>query len=352
MIRKPIGKLIDKLGSKLFSLRALIHVCDNWPDLLKVYFFGGQTYTTLRDYRGNELSLRFDEKNMNKVIQLAGVLFRCWGKYELSGDTISIHFTHSKESFRLPEVLSNETHFRNLSMFSLLSRLNANVKPLDEGHYMSFIDGLTWVVRKKVLSDTEGGPLLPYLHEPYEYRAWFTRALKGGGIFIDVGAYVGGYAIRACKIRSCLVVALEPDGENFSLLMMNIELNRCSRIHALNVAAGANEELKPLYAPEPRMPTLSYSLVRKGVLRGYVKVMPLDEVVLSIVGDCGVQLMKIDVEGAELEVLKGAMGTLNRTHYLMIEVWPHTENQVLDLLKKCKFNLVDVCKYNAFFKRT
>lgn len=364
MIKELIDKSISKLGSRLLSLRALLRVCDNWPDVLKVYFLGGQAHVALRDYKSVELSLRFDENSVNKVIQLARALFRCWGKYELRGDTISIHFTHHKESFRLPEVISNEIHFADLFGFSQLSHFNADARPLDEGHYIVFIDDLAWVVRKGVLTDIVEGPLLPYLHEPYEYRAWFLRALKAGGIFIDVGAYVGGYSIRACKLGA-EVVALEPDGKNFLIHERNCKLNQCSRIRALNVAAGVKKGIKPLYAQELADAGM-YSLVREGVLRGYVKVVPLDEAVLPIVSDCKVQLMKIDVEGAELEVLEGGLDALNRTRYLMIEVWPHTENHVLDLLKKRKFKLVDtrrfpnknnhnVCYgplYNAFFKRT
>jgi FkbM family methyltransferase len=151
-------------------------------------------------------------------------------------------------------------------------------------------------------------------------------------------------------------VSLEPDRESFSLLQRNIELNKCSKVHALNLAAGAKEETRPLYAPVDD--GYGYSLMRKGVDRGYVKVMPLDKAVLPFIGDSPVELTKIDVEGAELEVLNGATAILNRSKHLMIEIWPDNWNQVRRVLEG-RFKRVSIGRrwsptheVNVFLKRT
>ncbi len=122
------------------------------------------------------------------------------------------------------------------------------------------------------------------------------------------------------------VISLEPDPSNFARLVRNIRLNKCSRIHALNIAAGSNQETRTLYL-DPRNPI--FSLVGKGAPRGFVRVAPLDEAVQPVISDSKVGLTNIDVEAAELEVLSGAAETLSRTSYVMIEIWPHTAKQVL-----------------------
>jgi FkbM family methyltransferase len=173
---------------------------------------------------------------------------------------------------------------------------------------------------------------------------------------VDAGAYVGGYSVRASKLGA-EVVSLEPDRESFSLLQRNLEFNKCSKVHSLNVAAGVKEEMKPLYAPDND--GYGHSLMRKGAARGDVEVKPLDKAVLPFVGDSPVQLTKIDVEGAELEVLNGATAILDRSNYLMIEIWPHNWDRVLNLLRRHKFKRVDIGRrwsgtneVNVFFRRT
>jgi hypothetical protein len=72
--------LVDILGSKLLSIRALADVFDHWPGLLRVYVVGGRTHVRFHDYRGNELPLIFDKTNVNMAIMFARVPFRTWRK--------------------------------------------------------------------------------------------------------------------------------------------------------------------------------------------------------------------------------------------------------------------------------
>lgn len=333
-----------------------MNVFDNWPQLLKVHFLGGRGSAKIRDEKGNELLLTFDDKNVGKAFELARECFRRRDKYELRGDSITIRFAHHSESFGLPALLSNNAEFRAFLDLFFLSNFDADLRPLDEKHYMVKMKDLARIVRKAYQADIETGPCLPYLHEPHEYESWFVNALRRGGIFVDVGVYVGGYSVRACKLGA-EVVSLEPDKKNFALLQRNLELNKCSKVHALNLAAGVKEEERPLYAPDDD--GYGYSLMRKGVARGDVKVMPLDKAVLPFVGDSPVELTKIDVEGAELDVLNGATAILNRSNYLMIEIWPHNWNPVLNSLRRLRFKRVDIGRrwsgtneVNVFFKRT
>lgn len=66
-----------------------------------------------------------------------------------------------------------------------------------------------------------------------------------------------------------------------------------------------------------------------------VEVAPLDEIVEELgLSDRAVRLLKIDVEGSEVEVLKGALNVLQRTDYIIFEASKTTLNSCLRLLPK------------------
>jgi FkbM family methyltransferase len=74
------------------------------------------------------------------------------------------------------------------------------------------------------------------MHEAHEYNQWFLNSIRRGQLIVDLGAYVGGYSVRASKLGA-EVISIEPDKKNFSILRRNIELNKCSTIHVINLAA-------------------------------------------------------------------------------------------------------------------
>ena len=86
--------------------------------------------------------------------------------------------------------------------------------------YIKTWDGYKFIIRPKTTDLGEAVLLL----EQYELKKWFLPNVRG--IFVDVGANVGGYTVRACKYAD-LIVAIEPQSEVFELLSKNIKLNCC-----------------------------------------------------------------------------------------------------------------------------
>jgi FkbM family methyltransferase len=156
--------------------------------------------------------------------------------------------------------------------------------------------------------------LLDCLHaglynEPKTFN-FFKEQIKNCRVFIDVGANIGGYSIRAAKY--CKVYAIEPLPRNYKILKINEKLNNV-KINSFNIAAGKERGKIKLYYTQGNwgFPSIKYK-------QNYfieVEMKPLDE----IINEESIDLMKIDVEGAEDLVLEGARDCLKRTKIVIIE---------------------------------
>ena len=157
---------------------------------------------------------------------------------------------------------------------------------------------------------------------------------KEGDIVVDVGAHIGPYTIIASKRVGSggKVVSIEADPENFDLLSRNIQLNRLSNVLALNYAAYSEVKKIKLYLPSSgeESPYTKYNTIMSDRARDNeesveVSANTLDYLLLSknmIKQEEEVNWIKIDVEGAEYEVLKGAKDILSKSSNitLLIEI--------------------------------
>jgi len=161
----------------------------------------------------------------------------------------------------------------------------------------------------------------------------FIRScLNNGSVFVDVGANVGYYTLIASKLvdSSGRVYAIEPIPSTATILRANVKLNKCFNVIVHEVAAYSSKGKLTL-----RVPGLWYgsaSILQNG-LSITVNAAMLDELLQNeIFVDC----IKIDVEGAELEVLRGARNVLNRTKYLVLEI-SRDVTEILEELRKAGF---------------
>jgi FkbM family methyltransferase len=143
-----------------------------------------------------------------------------------------------------------------------------------------------------------------------EMLAFLERVLRPGDVVVDVGASIGGVALPAARI-GCRVLAIEPELENFERLRANIALNGLA-VELLRLAITDRIGTAVLYVfPRAR--------------RGHHSLAPSEAATGSQAVECTtidallerqrierVDLLKIDVEGAEPEVLAGAAGALAR----------------------------------------
>ena len=148
-----------------------------------------------------------------------------------------------------------------------------------------------------------------------------------GWIVLDIGAYVGIYSLWVSKlIDDGFVAAFEPNPLAFRWLINNIKLNNATNIKALPYALGDDIGTQKLYIAGENVEASSLMVNHivnnpsdKYLIAGeyIVPVVTLDYIInrsMKIIGKSinYVDLAKIDVEGYEMKVLKGAEETLQK----------------------------------------
>lgn len=156
--------------------------------------------------------------------------------------------------------------------------------------------------------------------EPDTWKG-LAEHIPKGGVFVDVGAHVGYYSLKAAAMvgPTGRVLAVEPNPETIRRLRANIRESGASQVAVQPVACSDSEGVVDFFA-SPRENTSASSMSKVNAAQGgsvratyHVRTRSLD----AIVRDSGVtrvDVIKIDVEGAELLVLKGAGETLDRYH--------------------------------------
>jgi FkbM family methyltransferase len=150
--------------------------------------------------------------------------------------------------------------------------------------------------------------------EPFTV-AYIEDNLKPGDVFYDIGANVGPYALIASKATSgrAQVVAFEPSPASFADLARNIELNGCSEsVTPLPLTLWSETGLVPVTWRSQRSGVARHRIGEwsEDATSGPVTMgMTLDDAVESL-GIPSPTHAKIDVDGYEVELLRGAHKTL------------------------------------------
>jgi len=144
------------------------------------------------------------------------------------------------------------------------------------------------------------------LHE-FEEMAFLLHYLRRDELFVDVGANVGSYTILAGAVCGARVVAFEPIATTFARLVANVRLNGLEgRVECVPRAAGARAGHLRITASQD---TTNHVLARGEDDRENVEVAV--EALDSRLAGRSPGLLKIDVEGFETEVLRGATGVIS-----------------------------------------
>jgi FkbM family methyltransferase len=162
--------------------------------------------------------------------------------------------------------------------------------------------------------------------------------LSSKSIVVDVGACVGDFTIPFAK-KVKMVVAIEPEPRNAILLLQRISRNRLKNVHVVKKAAWKECARLNLYLND--YDRGGHSVIFDGD-KSVIKVEA--ETLDSIIGRLGIKridFMKMNIEGAELEALKGAKKSLNLVNRILVQTHKvkaeKTTVKVQKLLEECGF---------------
>jgi FkbM family methyltransferase len=154
-------------------------------------------------------------------------------------------------------------------------------------------------------------------NEP-ETSSFLKAFLRPGMVFVDVGAHLGEFTLRAARIvgETGEVHAFEPSPENFDLLERNIAQNNLTNVHARFAALSDTRGRVPFRIErEPSLNRLQVNSDPDHAPHGIILVNTYRLDSYWVTQSRPIDLIKLDVEGAELFVFKGT------EHLRVMPVW-------------------------------
>lgn len=169
----------------------------------------------------------------------------------------------------------------------------------------------------------------------------FIDEIKEGEILWDIGANIGIYSLYAALKPNINILAFEPSGFNFGLLVEHIALNQQdSKIKPFCIALGEHTELSALNMSNIEQGHAGNAL---GEARNqFDEYEPyFTQAILSFSIDCFIEQfqlqrpdhIKLDVDGIEPMILSGAKRTLSSVKTILIEVEGENEENAETLIE-------------------
>ncbi len=200
-----------------------------------------------------------------------------------------------------------------------------------------------------------------YGFHSHDQLALLDKILRKDMVFLDIGANQGEFTVFAAKrLPQGKVLAFEPASDNFQKLTGNVQSNGFTNVELVNLGLGTEDKQVEIYGDASRFSDGSYN---KGLYTQFqtaershkidtIHVVPLDAY-LSSHPLPRLDVVKIDVEGSELNVIRGGLNTLGRYKpVIFLEVSSETSEAagyqskaLLDELEAIdyRFELVESC---------
>ncbi len=174
-----------------------------------------------------------------------------------------------------------------------------------------------------------------------------SKIVKPGWVIIDAGANFGWYAVRFARLvqPDGKVHAFEPVPETHRELVANVNLNRCANLAAYNIALGSIQGTVSMFVPNIRFGAGAASQFLDGGKKLVVPMLKLDDF-LGQHQIAHIDFIKADIEGGELNLLRGAEEILAKCRpNILLEIsdihcarFGHTPQDVIQFLERRGYN--------------
>jgi len=182
---------------------------------------------------------------------------------------------------------------------------------------------------------------------------YLWRILRPGMVFLDIGAHHGLYSLVAAKRLGAdsTVVAFEPSQNEFRRLRLHLRSNGMRSVRAEPIALGAtssNQKFFQIISGDNTRGGLRPPASSDRVLETSVETACLDDYLRRRAVN-RVDLVKLDVEGAELEVLQGASVVLAKFRPIFIcevldtttQAWGYNAREIVLMFRRYDFRLFE-----------
>ena len=165
--------------------------------------------------------------------------------------------------------------------------------------------------------------------------------------FVDVGAGVGSYTLmiaEECKSKAVKVIAIEAHPDNYKALRRNIECNSFENVKTINKAVSDSTGNMTLYKQSDihrarsGQYTCNLKVLDVAALHTITSEVECDTLDNILTND-KVDVMKLDIEGAEVLALNGATNTLKQLRKIIVEVHNDNFEKIRQILKMHEFRL-------------
>lgn len=211
-----------------------------------------------------------------------------------------------------------------------------------------WVNGVKFFVRPGERGLT--GNIYTGLHE-FQDMAFILHYADASDLFVDVGANAGSYTLLACGAKGARGYAFEPVPTTFNRLSENLRLNQLeNRVRAMNIGIGAKHGNLKFTVMEDCVNHVATGDDREETV--VVKVETLDKILAREKPT----IMKIDVEGYEVPVLKGAKNILRKPSLSIVLLetngsgkrYDFEDKMIISLLVKNRFSAYS---YNPFYRK-
>ena len=177
--------------------------------------------------------------------------------------------------------------------------------------------------------------------------------ISNDSVVIDVGAHVDLFTLRAArKARKGIIFAIEPHPINYKFLNMNVKINKITNIKTLKLALSNINGVEKLFLGHSTGHSLHFIRPDGSLRSDYVEVQTKTlDVVVKELGVSSVDFIKIDAEGAKLEILHGAEETLRINDLFLSIAAYHYETEIQeisDFLHKLGFKVFTYKDYYVY----
>ncbi|MFX1315207.1 MAG: FkbM family methyltransferase [Promethearchaeota archaeon] len=160
-----------------------------------------------------------------------------------------------------------------------------------------------------------------------EYNKEFQ--IRNGDIILDIGASIGWYTCKVSKLvgDNGKIIAIEPNQRNYEYLKKNIEINNLNNIITINKGVWSSKK-ELIFLCKGYGSTLEFNRVFENKSRNFITI-NVDTIdnIISELKLTKINLIKMDIEGAEIEAILGAKYVINNFKMLKLIIAAYHKNQ-------------------------